>query len=140
MDAAGHRWLSALANYDFSIIYRPGKANIDADILSRYPGIEETQEVDVGSVKVLCGSIIKSPFDTSVMSVDILEATEFPSQPMTQVNQREIRKQQTNDTCLRFWVRLLRDRKVPNKSDIHTRGDLTMFKQFKMIRGMLDRE
>ena len=83
LDAAGHRWLSALANYDFSIIYRPGKANIDADI---YSGIEETQEIDVGSVKMLCGFVVKSPFDTSVMSVDILQATESPSQPMTQVD------------------------------------------------------
>ena len=77
------------------------------------------------------------------MSVDILEATEFPSQPMAQVDQREIRKQQINDTCLGFWIRLLLDRKVPNKSDTHTRADLTMFKQcknLKLIREMLYRE
>ena len=37
----------------------------------------------------MCGSVVKTPFDTSVMSVDILEATEFPSQPMAQVDQRE---------------------------------------------------
>ena len=77
----------------------------------------------------MCGSLVKTPFDTSVMSVDILEATEFPSQPMAQVDQREIRKQQIIDSCLGYWVRLLRDRKLPNKNDIHTRADLTMFKQ-----------
>ena len=143
LDATGHRWLSALANYDFSIIYRPGRTNIDADILSRYPGLAERQEIDDCSVKIMCGSIFGTPFDTSVMSVDILEATEFPSQPMAQVDQREIRKQQINDPCLGYWVRLLRDRKMPNKSDIRTRADLTMFKQFnslKLIRGMLYRE
>ena len=72
----------------------------------------------------MCGSVVKTPFDTSVMSVDMLEATEFPSQPMAQVDQREIRKQQINDPCLGYWVRLLRDRKLPNKNDIHTRADL----------------
>ena len=91
----------------------------------------------------MCGSVVQTPFDTSVMSVDILEATEFPSQPMAQVDQREIRKQQIIDSCLGYWVRLLRDRKLPNKNDIHTRADLTMFKQFnslKLVRGMLHRE
>ena len=41
LNAAGHRWLSALANYDFSIIYRPGGTNTDADVLNRYPGIDK---------------------------------------------------------------------------------------------------
>ena len=62
---------------------------------------------------------------------------------MAQVDQREIRKQQINDSCLGYWVRLLRDRKLPNKNEIHTRADLTMFKQFntlKLVRGMLYRE
>ena len=143
MDAAGHRWLSALANYDFSIIYRPGKTNTDAGVLSRHPGIDKEREIGEGSVKTMCGSVVKTPFDTSVMSVDILEATEFPSQPMAQVDQREIRKQQINDSCLRYWVRLLRDRKLPNKNNIHTWADLTIFKQFnsfKLVRGMLYRE
>ena len=37
LDATGQRWLAALANYDFSIQYRPGKKNADADGLSRRP-------------------------------------------------------------------------------------------------------
>ena len=35
LDACGMRWEAALAAYDFTIKYRPGKANIDADVLSR---------------------------------------------------------------------------------------------------------
>ena len=37
LDAAGHRWLSAQAAYDFNIEYRPGVNNGDADGLSRMP-------------------------------------------------------------------------------------------------------
>ena len=143
LDAAGHRWLSALANYDFSIIYRPGKTNTDADVLSRYPGIDQEREIGEGSVKAMCGSVVKTPFDTSVMSLDILEATEFPSQPMAQVNQREIRKQQINDSCLGYWFDCYVTENYQNKNDIHTCADMTMFKQFnrfKLVKGMLYRE
>ncbi len=37
LDATGHRWLAALTSYDFSIHYKPGRCNQDADALSRRP-------------------------------------------------------------------------------------------------------
>ena len=40
MDAASHCWVTSLANYNFRLHYRAGKANIDADALLRvsWPG------------------------------------------------------------------------------------------------------
>ena len=40
LDAASHCWVASLANYNFRLYYRAGKANIDADALSRvsWPG------------------------------------------------------------------------------------------------------
>ena len=37
LDATGQRWVANLANYTFSIKYKSGKSNIDADALSRNP-------------------------------------------------------------------------------------------------------
>ena len=37
LDAAGQRWITELAEYDFTIRYRSGKKNVDADVLSRLP-------------------------------------------------------------------------------------------------------
>lgn len=37
LNAVGHRWVGELADFHFSIKYRPGKSNADADTLSRYP-------------------------------------------------------------------------------------------------------
>ena len=35
LDATGHRWLAALSNYNFSLVFRSGKKHLDADALSR---------------------------------------------------------------------------------------------------------
>ena len=37
LDATGQRWVANLANYNFSIKYKSGKLNVDADALSRNP-------------------------------------------------------------------------------------------------------
>ena len=80
LDATGHRWLSALAVFDFDIIYRPGKANIDVEVLSKYPGNRETEQISSESVKVVCRSLITPVCPLVSMSVDILDITESAGQ------------------------------------------------------------
>ena len=53
LDATGQRWVAALANNNFKIIYRSGKQNIDADALSRIPW--ETEQVSTTLEMGLCG-------------------------------------------------------------------------------------
>ena len=46
LDATGHRWVAALANYNFAITYRSGRLNQDADGLSRqFEGSEPEQVI-----------------------------------------------------------------------------------------------
>ena len=42
LDATGHRWLAELSNYNFTIKYRSGKKNADADGLSRLHDSNQT--------------------------------------------------------------------------------------------------
>ena len=37
LNATGHHWVAELSNFNFTIKYRPGNENIDADFLSRSP-------------------------------------------------------------------------------------------------------
>ena len=49
LNATGMRWVSELADYEFTIKYRPGKKGRDADGLSRNPStIEELERVCTG--------------------------------------------------------------------------------------------
>ena len=52
LDATGHRWLAELSLYEFSIQYLSGKANIDADFMSRLPHVCEQD-----SVQAICGMV-----------------------------------------------------------------------------------
>lgn len=58
LDAVGHRWLAALSSYDFSLKYRPGRQNIDADALSRRPQRrlkdQEWTNISSSGVRSLC--------------------------------------------------------------------------------------
>ena len=47
LNAAGHCWVSELADFSFTIKYTPGHSNKDADALSRMPA-------DIGSYEKLC--------------------------------------------------------------------------------------
>ena len=42
LNSTGYRWIASLADFEFTTKYRPGKANIDADFLSRMPTNIET--------------------------------------------------------------------------------------------------
>lgn len=61
LNATGHRWLSALATYDFNLQYKAGSQNVDADVLSRYPAdaAETTNWMDIprSGVKAICGRV-----------------------------------------------------------------------------------
>ena len=56
LDATGHRWVAALSNYTFSIIYKPGKGHKDADALSciKWP---EAMELDPQTVHAVCEGV-----------------------------------------------------------------------------------
>ena len=50
VDAVSQRWLTALGDYNFTVHYKPGNTNVDADILSR---LHETPDENVEHVDQL---------------------------------------------------------------------------------------
>ncbi len=57
LNAVGHRWLAALSTYEFDVQYRPGRQNIDADLLSRNMSEEDDNgwvTIPQSGVKTIC--------------------------------------------------------------------------------------
>uniref|UniRef100_A0A3B3RJL8 ribonuclease H n=1 Tax=Paramormyrops kingsleyae TaxID=1676925 RepID=A0A3B3RJL8_9TELE len=117
LNATGHRWLSALATYDFNIQYRPGRQNIDADLLSRH--LPDTAlsadwtEISSPGVKAVCQiSISKGLTGTGRRLIDhlgvapdtVLRTYACPIQlgrsPLEQLSYRELREAQDRDPVI----------------------------------------
>ncbi len=69
LNATGYCWLAALATYNFSLKYKPGRHNIDADILSLYPWeptkCSEWKEIPKSGVKAICQLAVVSEREES---------------------------------------------------------------------------
>lgn len=67
LDATSQRCVASLADYDFTITYRSGKLNVDADILSR---VRPEENIASNVIKAVCTSIIAtSPINPNIESV-----------------------------------------------------------------------
>ena len=139
LDATRHKWLSSLACYDFDIRYSPVRTNTAADILSRHPSNPDIEHMSNDSVRAVCNCLVSPPSYVGCMSINVVDMTEIPGEPMTQVDMRELR----TDKCTGFWVRAVKDKRLPDKSNLQSKSDLAMYKIFnslKMVRGLLYRD
>ena len=101
LDTTGQRWVAALANYNFKIIYRSGKQNINADALSRIPW--ETEQVSTTLERGLSG-VIHIPTKSITMMTLRLEI--LPKL----THQDWIREQELNND-IHMVIQLLKEKK-----------------------------
>lgn len=143
LDATGHRWIAALAAFDFDIVYRSGKQNIDADALSRLPETIETEKMSFNSdaIHAICDAAQPVPYIDSLTETSDFE---FDATPLSSHINIEIRKEQRNDPVLKQWFGILQQGQRPSKKDVvKSPQHLFIFNNFeklKFIRGVLYRE
>ena len=98
LDAPSHRWLAELASFNFDIVYRPGKSNTNADILSRLLGTTQKQEIcviDYG-IRVAISQAVRVPLvETLCMSAKVLDLDDFKAE--TTIGMTGVRKRQRED-------------------------------------------
>ena len=104
LDATGQRWVAALSNYNFSIKYRCGRNNADADGLSRR--IEKSGEncIFPEVLKAICQSItVSSPLVESVAVTSSVPVTDdIPEQLLAHaLSSKDWRKAQRDDPTLK---------------------------------------
>ena len=105
LDATGHRWLAALASFDFSIHYVPGHSNTDADALSRL----SFDTIDIASVQATC-HMVQTPF-ASCMNLD----GDFDDlgTGLPEISLMDLRREQNSDSVLGVWLSAVRSSRMP---------------------------
>ena len=119
LNANGQRWVSELSEFDFTVKYRPGVINRDADCLSRLPlDIEKYQilckeKVDSDSFQALVAGVGvqmrgEESWFVNACSADVPDFPEIGSK----LSLEQIRQAQEKDNVIRQVKELL---EVPNK-------------------------
>ncbi|KAA0724940.1 Retrovirus-related Pol polyprotein from transposon 412 [Triplophysa tibetana] len=116
LNATGHRWLAALATYNFSLKYKPGRHSVDADLLSRHPcepsPRSDWKEIPKSAVRAICQVALVPEGEESSRLVDHLglspqsipDAYACPTvlsrSPMEQLSTADLRKAQEEDPII----------------------------------------
>ena len=145
LDATGQRWISSLAEFNFTISYRPGLKNGDADSLSRVPGtIEAHETISTDSIKSIC-NVISIPYvECLSINADSIDSTYHPS--LDDIPDINIREQQWKDPVTRYWLGCIRDSYKPHRNNLplHQQQAHAVFHRnfdrLRIVKGVLVRE
>ena len=129
LNATTHRWVAELADFKFEIKYRPGKANIDADALSRVPiekvmkDCTETTTQDIIQCATNAAIIKQEPeytwitaltTDESVLDYD---SDQIKQLQFNQISASDFRKAQESDTAIRRVIHYKHRGRFPSKEE-----------------------
>jgi transposase InsO family protein len=142
LDATSHRWLAALSAFDFSLSYRAGKENIDADALSRI--CSQYVVTDVIQAVLLLNEqprILQCQFQTSD------DDFHLPSDDLGQSSVRpvDVRRLQKEDSVVSYVFPFVKQNRKPTSRDYinqpkETQQLLRQWKRLKIVDGILYRE
>jgi len=132
LDASGHRWLSAISSYDFTIKYRPGRNNSDADALSRLPKDDhygrnqlQPQQISSDTISAIC-SVNHQPYveglcisDKIMDNIDIV-STEFGSMTL-----RDWEKAQLQNRDISIMLTHVNIGYLPSRHQLPMRKEIT---------------
>ena len=153
LDACGQRWVAKLANYNFSIRYRCGVSNTEADALSRikWPeALSDNVDIENGCMdthvinEILTGAVTKSSLIESVSCSAKVIPTELDKDTgkLSDINWT---KEQRLDPNLGVIIRLiesgqLNKRKSQGKDSSEVKSFLRNKKSLKLVKDVLYRK
>ena len=145
LDATGHRWLAALAAFNFTIQYRPGKKNGDADGLSRIPQSAEMDNSDdrretisIESVQAICNSTLpKAYIESLAVDPDVLPLHDDEASSDTIIDWA---KAQDMDPIISPMAKYVKDGRKPTVAEVGPTPLLRQFCHLRLKDGVLYRE
>ncbi len=142
LNATGLRWVAELANFQFSIQYKPGKSNNDADGLSRFPmSLEElekhcTEKLRLEDLAAVMAVRLYSEPATCSERIDVSMLQLEEEKPEVKlITKEEIKEEQMVDEVLGPVYGFVQEKKKPTAEqwkELNTKSKLVV-KQFKSL-------
>uniref|UniRef100_A0A8C5QJQ2 Gypsy retrotransposon integrase-like protein 1 n=1 Tax=Leptobrachium leishanense TaxID=445787 RepID=A0A8C5QJQ2_9ANUR len=117
LDTTGHRWLAALSGFRFSLKYRPGVNNRDADALSRRPYTTEWTQLTPDGVQALCQGTerrVKGGIEAEAIGVMAVAVPEFYCNPtqlrdesLPTFSRQDLKADQARDPLIALTIKAL---------------------------------
>ena len=133
LDATGHRWLADLSNFSFTIKYKPGSQNRDADALSRISWSEE-------QVKTALSGIKEDESLLTVVSCSQAVEVEMDSGGRTALTSEDWKQMQASDSNLSPVINVLNGGTLGRKCSFETKGLMREMKSLFLEQGVLCRK
>ena len=104
LDACGQRWVAKLANYNFTIRYKCGQSNVEADALSRisWPEVLSDEDIDV-DLECMETHVVNAVLTGTKTKSSLIESISWSSQIIP--DELDI---DNNSTPTLDWVKLQR--------------------------------
>ena len=118
LNATSQRWVNELADFKFDIRYRPGRYNLDADALSRFPIVTEFENlIDANEVNAILNANLGDENGWNTVSVDMLSVEEVVCDVIPWTLD-EIRIEQENDPVISEVLKGVHSGKKPSAKDM----------------------
>lgn len=131
LDAAGHRWVSQLASYNFDLEYRSGRSNGDADALSRIEWPQTVAACCESVHAVLQSSSCEEPL-VSCFAVTGEVIPEAESSELRQVTLREMAEAQDAELALAEVKQAIQD--AVENPRFQTTGSRLLWRYIKQLK------
>ena len=125
LNSTGMRWVAELANFNFTIKYRSGKENVDADYLSRHPLSatnlvkECINEVDFKVINaVLKSTSVPDDGNITAMSIHANVNQLSYGESSTKISFDDLKKHQVEDSTIGPVYRLVKNGEHPTKTKL----------------------
>ena len=115
LDATGQRWIVALANYNFSLHYKSGKTNIEADALSRIPNREEEVHIDKDAVRAIANAMQIGGFSELNENPNLI-ICKSATPTLKKFSNEDWVREQNQDPDIGWFIQLLKGNKVEPES------------------------
>lgn len=122
LDATGHRWVAALAAFDFEIHYRSGRNNTDADSLSRLPESQQQNRIPISldSVKTIASiSTVQTPSPlVESLSIDSDALQPLVQLTCQQINQFDVKREQRQEPLIKELIYFVENDSCPEQHEL----------------------